>query len=83
MKKYRMGRISGGWNYRGYCVYRKVKGQAGCLWQMADDGGDEWAFFFSTLDEFRGAADRWCAENESRIEAGWKILQAARKGAKP
>lgn len=57
--KHRMGRFKGGWNYRGYCVYRKVKGQPGCLWQMTDEVGDEWCFFFRTLAEFRRKVDRW------------------------
>lgn len=64
--KHRMGRIRRGWNYRGYCVYRKRKGNAGCLWQMADECGDEWAFFFSTLAEFRRTVDKWYAEAEKR-----------------
>ena len=53
-----MARFPGGWNYRGYCVYRKHKGNAGCLWQMADDCG-EWGWFFRTLAEFRRTCDRW------------------------
>lgn len=55
---YEIARFPGGWNYRGYCVYRKCKGNAGCLWQMADDCG-EWAWFFRTLAEFRRTCDRW------------------------
>ena len=57
--KHKMARFPGGWNYRGYCVYRKHKGNAGCLWQMPDEIGDEWAFFFRTLAEFRKTCDRW------------------------
>ena len=57
--KYKMVRINGGWNYRGYCVYRKVRGQAGCLWQMPDECGDEWAFFWRKLAEFRKDVDKW------------------------
>lgn len=56
--KHKMARFPGGWNYRGYCVYRKHKGNAGCLWQMADET-DEWAWFFRTLAEFRKTCDRW------------------------
>lgn len=56
--KYKMARFPGGWNYRGYCVYRKHKGNAGCLWQMADENG-EWTWFFRTLAEFRKTCDRW------------------------
>jgi hypothetical protein len=53
-----MARFPGGWNYRGYCVHRKCKGNAGCLWQMADENG-EWTWFFRTLAEFRQTCDRW------------------------
>jgi hypothetical protein len=56
--KHKMARFPGGWNYRGYCVHRKRKGNAGCLWEMADDCG-EWAWFFRTLAEFRRTCDRW------------------------
>lgn len=56
--KHRMARLPGGWNYRGYCVYRKHKGHAGCLWQMADWDG-EWQWFFHTLAEFCRTCDRW------------------------
>lgn len=57
--KYKMARFPGGWNYRGYCVYRKHKGNAEYVWQMADESGDEWAWFFRTLAEFRRTCDRW------------------------
>lgn len=56
--KHKMARFPGGWNYRGYCVYRKHKGNAGCLWEMPDETG-EWAWFFRTLAEFRRKCDRW------------------------
>lgn len=56
--KHKMARFRGGWNYRGYCVYRKYKGNVGCLWQMADECG-EWTWFFHTLSEFRRQCDRW------------------------
>jgi hypothetical protein len=57
--KHRMGRIKNGWNYRGYCVYRKHKGNVGLLWQMPDEFGDEWAYFFRTLAEFRRTVNEW------------------------
>ena len=60
--KHRMARITGGWNYRGYCVNRKHKGNAGCRWEMADEDG-EWRWFFNTLDEFRLAVNKWCRQN--------------------
>lgn len=46
------------WNYRGYCVEEKYKGNAGLRWQMADEEG-EWGWFFRTLAEFRRTCDRW------------------------
>ena len=64
MKKHRMGRIKGGWNYRGYYVYRKSKGNAGLLWQMPDECGDEWETFFATLAEFRKTVDHWYKRRE-------------------
>ena len=48
MARFKRGALSG-WNYRGYCVVQKVKGQAGARWQMADESGDEWVWFFHTL----------------------------------
>lgn len=46
------------YNYRGYCIDRRCKGNAGCLWQMADENG-EWSWFFRTLAEFRRTVDKW------------------------
>lgn len=63
-----MARFPGGWNYRGYCVYRKPKGTAGCLWQMPDESGDEWAWFFRTLAEFRRTCDRWEKQSSPNAE---------------
>ena len=56
--QHKMARFPGGWNYRGYCVYRKHKGNAGCLWEMPDEYG-EWGWLFRTLAEFRRTCDRW------------------------
>lgn len=56
--KHRMARFPGGWNYRGYCVYRKCRGQAGCLWQAPGEEGGEWEFFYRTLAEFRREIDK-------------------------
>lgn len=58
MARFKRGALSG-WNYRAYCVVEKVDDQAGARWQMADESGDEWAWFFRTLAEFRSTCDRW------------------------
>lgn len=61
--KHRMAHFKHGlyscWNYRGYCVQEKCKGTAGVRWQMSDESGDEWAWFFRTLAQFRKTVDRW------------------------
>ena len=52
--KRRMARFKGGWNYRGYCVYRVRK-----HWEMPDETFEECFMVFRTLAEFRRTVDKW------------------------
>jgi hypothetical protein len=55
--KHRLGKIDGGYNYRGYCVYRE-----GRWWYyLYDDGAREYC---RSLREFRSLADGWCLEEK-------------------
>lgn len=60
--KHKMSRFKSdpffGWNYRGYCVTEKCKGNAGLRWEMCDNIGEP-TWFFRTLAEFRENVDRW------------------------
>lgn len=51
----KMARFPGGWNYRGYCVYRS---DVTPRWRMVGDDG-EWVISFRTLAEFRRTCDHW------------------------
>ena len=63
MARFKRGRLSC-WNYRGYCVEEKWPGNAGLRWQMADESGEEWVWFFRTLADFRRTCDRWERQRE-------------------